>query len=86
MRGTRARYVERQARRMHEMMDVLDVDGAKLARLDQGSAYAAARLRCLNCSEAERCVDWLETATPKAAAPDFCPNVSLFEWASRDSK
>lgn len=84
MRGTKARHVERQARRMHEMMDVLDVDGAKLARLDQGEAYAAARLRCLKCSDAERCVDWLEHGASRIAAPDFCPNLDLFELVSRD--
>ncbi len=86
MRGTKTRHVERQARRMHEMMDILNVDAGRLARLDQGEAYAAARLRCLDCSEAGRCLDWLEHAVPTAAAPDFCPNVDLFEWASRDTK
>ncbi|MGF1622863.1 MAG: DUF6455 family protein [Rhodomicrobiaceae bacterium] len=40
----------------------------------------------MNCSEAGRCLDWLEHAIPGAATPDFCPNVDLFEWASRDGK
>ena len=86
MRGAKTRHVVRQARRMHEMIDALDVDAGRLVRLDQGDAYAAARLRCLNCSEVDRCVDWLEHLTPDPAAPDFCPNVDLFQWAARSAK
>ena len=86
MRGAKMRHVERRARRMHEMMEVLGVDAGRLARLDQGEAYAQARLRCLNCSEAGRCLEWLEHAVPHSAGPEFCGNVDLFKWAATDMK
>ena len=43
MRWWMTRRVERQATRMHEMMDRLNVDEAALARTRQGGVYAEAR-------------------------------------------
>jgi hypothetical protein len=43
MRWWMTRRVERQATRMHEVMERLDVDAAALARVRQGQAYAEAR-------------------------------------------
>lgn len=79
MKHPKFRQVERQARRMHEMMDRLDVDAASLARLDQGQAYAHARTRCLNCSETQECLRWLDAFSEIADRPEFCRNVDLFE-------
>src|SRR5882672_3025847 len=47
MRWWMTRRVERQATRMHEVMERLNVDGAALARVRQGQAYADARARCV---------------------------------------
>lgn len=78
------RHVERQAIRMHEMMDRLDVDPVKLARTAGGDAYAEARTRCLHCTDARACLDWLEAdAGASCAEPEFCPNLALFRTCRR---
>jgi hypothetical protein len=64
---------------MHEMMDRLDVDAGRLVRLDQGEAYAEARIRCLDCRETETCLRWLEAFDDFAGRPEFCPNIELFD-------
>jgi hypothetical protein len=72
------RRVERQATRMHEMMDRLGVDGAALARERQGEAYAEARTRCMTCGTSDRCLRWLDGDPASKGPPDFCPNLRLF--------
>jgi hypothetical protein len=76
------RRVERQAVRMHEIMERLGVDPVALARLQQGQCYAEARARCLFCKSADTCLRWLESEATSPDVPDFCPNLPLFE-ASR---
>lgn len=78
MNWPRFRHVERQARRMHDMMERLDVDAGKLARLDEGRAYAMARERCLNCADSVTCLKWLVEFDPTSERPEFCPNATLF--------
>jgi hypothetical protein len=73
------RRVERQATRMHEMMDRLNVDAAALARARQGQVYADARTRCLTCGTSDKCLRWLERQPPSQGPPSFCPNLRLFE-------
>lgn len=73
------RRVERQAARMHEMMDRLGVDARALARLRQGEAYSEARTRCLFCEHADMCLTWLASDARRETAASFCPNVPLFE-------
>lgn len=73
------RRVERQAVRMHEMMDRLDVDPAAFARLQHGDVYAEARSRCLTCGTSDKCLRWLEDRDRPNTSPDFCPNLQLFE-------
>jgi hypothetical protein len=73
------RRVERQASRMHEVMERLNVDGAALARLRQGQAYADARTRCLACGTSDKCLRWLDRQPLSSAPPEFCPNLGLFE-------
>jgi hypothetical protein len=75
--------IARQAERMREMIDRLDVDTIKLACLGEGASYVQARLKCLDCSNTERCFQWLETSPPNAERPTFCPNLSLFESCKR---
>ena len=72
------RRVERQAVRMHEMMDRLGVDPIAFARLQQGEVYAEARTRCLFCKSADECLRWLESKASPGEDPAFCPNVRLF--------
>jgi hypothetical protein len=76
------RRVERRARRMHDMMERLDVDPGMLARLRCGDAYAEARSRCLFCGTSDRCLRWLDQPTRAGKRPEFCPNLTLFEVAS----
>jgi hypothetical protein len=77
-----SRTVERQARRMAEIMERLDVDPAKLARERGGEAYAEARARCLQCSWAHECLLWLD-GNPAGNQPTFCSNLPLFERCKR---
>ena len=79
MRWWMTRRVERQATRMHEVMERLDVDVAALARLRQGQAYAEARARCLTCGTSDRCLRWLDSRPVSSEPPAFCPNLRLFE-------
>lgn len=72
------RRVERRARRTQDMMDRLDVDPLKLARLERGQAYAEARQRCLECGTSDRCLRWLEMEQAGNSLPDFCPNLKVF--------
>jgi hypothetical protein len=79
MRWWMTRRVERQATRMHEMMERLNVDGAALARVKQGEAYLQARTRCLTCSTSDNCLRWLDSEPTPSRPPDFCPNLRVFE-------
>jgi hypothetical protein len=77
------RRVERQAVRMHEMMDRLHVDPAAFARLRQGEVYAEARARCLYCGATDKCLRWLEGQDRPGKRPDFCLNLQLFEACAK---
>lgn len=78
------RRVERQATRMHEMMERLNVDGAALARANNGDVYKEARTRCLTCGTSDKCLRWLEREEIPPRRPDFCPNISTFEQFRRE--
>jgi len=79
MRWWMTRRVERQATRMHEMMDRLNVDEAALARARQGEVYADARARCLTCGTSDKCLRWLDREPAPGEPPAFCPNMRLFQ-------
>jgi Family of unknown function (DUF6455) len=79
MRWWMTHRVERQATRMHEVMERLNVDGAALARAGQGQAYADARTLCLTCGTSDKCLRWLDRRSAQTEAPTFCPNLRLFE-------
>ena len=83
MRWWMTRRVERQATRMHEVMERLDVDGAALARVRQGQAYADARDRCLTCGTSDKCLRLLDSQPASTEPPEFCPNLRLFEQHRR---
>lgn len=75
--------VERRARRMHEVIDALQVDRGALARLDGGAAYAQARDRCFFCGTSDKCLRWLDRERRSGSKPAFCPNLRLFEACKR---
>ena len=79
------RRVERQAIRMHEMLDRLDVDPVALLRLQNGDAYAGARSLCLFCGASDKCLRWLDGYGRQARRPDFCPNLRVFEACKRSA-
>jgi hypothetical protein len=83
MRWWMTRRVERQATRMHEMMDRLNVDEAALARARQGEVYADARARCLTCGTSDKCLRWLDREPAPGEPPAFCPNLRLFQQYRR---
>jgi hypothetical protein len=83
MRWWMTRRVERQATRMHEMMDRLNVDEAALARARQGEVYAEARARCLTCGTSDKCLRWLDRDPAPEERPAFCPNLRLFQQYRR---
>ncbi len=78
------RPIERQAQRMREMIERLDVDTLKLACLRNGDAYVEARVKCLDCGNTGQCFQWLDTPSPDVESPVFCPNVSVFEDCKRE--
>lgn len=77
------RRVLRQAQRMDDMMQRLDVDPALAARRDQGMAFARARTVCLFCPAAAQCERWLAEATGTPEPPGFCPNAAFFAACRR---
>lgn len=78
------RQVERQARRMGDMINRLDVDTLKLVCLRHGAAYVEARTNCFDCANTASCLQWLDASTADAERPTFCPNLPLFESCKRD--
>jgi hypothetical protein len=75
------RTVERQASRMHEMMNRLDVDALALVRQENGEIYTEARSQCLLCHESARCLRWLDGKS--GGGPDFCPVLHFFDACRR---
>ena len=72
------RRVERQAIRMHEMLDRLDVDPVTLVRLRNGDAYTGARSLCLFCGSSDECLRWLDGCRRKEKSPDFLSQLARF--------
>lgn len=83
MEGPIVRHVERRARRLHDMIRLLEVDEIAFTRLSRGEAYVQARNNCLHCALVGDCLLWLELKNRKDAAPVFCPNRSLFSKCRR---
>ena len=78
-----SRSAERQAIRMHQMMNRLDIDPSVFARLKNGEAYAEARTRCLRCGNIANCLRWLDDYGSPPESPDFCPNLRTFRPCKR---
>jgi len=62
MKTSFSRNVERQARRMVDMIERLDVDTFKLAYLREGDSYEEARMTCFDCSNTTQCLRWLDAS------------------------
>jgi hypothetical protein len=75
--------VERQAKRLSDMIHKLDVDTGKLVKMGSGAAYAEAREKCQNCRSTHECLLWLDADPPHSDRPFFCPNLPLFEACKR---
>ena len=78
------RSVERQAIRMHQMMERLNVDASAFIRIRGGETYVEARARCLLCSDICDCLHWLDGYYGEEGSPDFCPNLQVFAACRRD--
>jgi len=70
--------VLRQAELMDRMMDRVGASPSVAVRLESGMAWYEARTRCIDCVHDQRCRDWLQSASPSSAEPDFCPNAQFF--------
>jgi hypothetical protein len=79
MRWWMTRRVERQATRMHELLEHLNVDSAALVRANQGDVYMQARTRCITCGTSDKCLRWLDSERTHKQPPEFCPNLSTFQ-------
>jgi|GEM_PF-414568 len=80
--------LSRHADLFEVMIRKLGVRDRMLALDDAPSVYRRANMRCLSCSQAEACGQWLETALDPGEAPDYCKNKALFarlERLHRDS-
>jgi hypothetical protein len=71
--------VERQSRRLDEMMERLEVNPVRAARRRGGLALAQARSRCLTCTSKHLCRFWLDQAGATPETPEFCPNAVFLE-------
>ena len=71
--------VERQSRRLDEMIERLEINPAAAARRAGGLALAQARSRCLMCTEPHLCRFWLDQAGDSPATPEFCPNADFLK-------
>jgi hypothetical protein len=75
--------VERQSRRLDEMIERLEINPAAAARRAGGLALAQARSRCLMCTHAHHCRFWLDQAGTAPATPEFCPNAAYLKSCRR---
>ncbi len=73
------RHIECRAQQLDQMVERLDVDPLRLARLQQGDTYAHARRVCIECHHAVDCVAWLARLPDEAERPGFCPNFPLLD-------
>lgn len=74
------RWIKRFEERGGLLSAMLHRTGASLTETDGLASENIVRQainRCLACRNGEECKAWLETATPGAKPPDFCPNAAL---------
>jgi hypothetical protein len=52
----------------------------------EGTMLQTAAARCIHCTEAARCKDWLANTTGTEDAADFCPNAGMFATLGRRAR
>jgi hypothetical protein len=72
-----------QAARTDRMMAALEVDPARAARIDGGTALHEARTRCIACTADQNCRAWLAKLAGAMALvpPVFCANADFLRVA-----
>lgn len=73
----------RSAWRMRAMMKRLDVNLLELCYDGLGATFETARHACGQCASADACELWLGSGQ-SAEAPEFCPNLTIFERFNGD--
>jgi hypothetical protein len=63
------------------LLERIGVPCVVIARLDQAEALHASRGRCIGCTHAAECREWLSLPLPQqsAEAPVFCPSYGLLK-------
>ncbi len=71
--------VLRQTGLMDQMMERLHVNPVFAAGVDGGLAWHEARTKCIFCSNAQQCRDWLEGSELLSGPGAFCLNMEFFK-------
>ncbi|MGI9521159.1 MAG: DUF6455 family protein [Hyphomicrobiaceae bacterium] len=78
------RRVWRRAELFERMADLLEVNLAAGARLDDGDAIRVANANCLHCLSASECRSWIEASDGLPLPPSFCRNREFFSRCAAD--
>lgn len=71
--------VLRQAELMDRMMGRLRVSRPFASGIDGGLAWYEACTKCIFCTNAKQCCDWLEGSERLTGPAEFCPNTEFFQ-------
>jgi hypothetical protein len=52
----------------------------------EGAMLHTAAARCIHCSKAARCKEWMEETAGAEGADEFCPNVAVFASLGRRAR
>lgn len=69
----------RQSELMDRMLAEVGADRASAQRMEDGAAWYAARVRCIDCEHVDACLGWLGRHDGARSEPGFCPNLELFQ-------
>jgi hypothetical protein len=72
------RRIEEHGTLMSRMMRRTGADVGNIEGKGGESALRNAIFRCITCTSAESCRDWLDQAEPGSPPPAFCRNAHLF--------
>ena len=79
--------IQRNTDNMRSMLERVGIDPIRFTRDYLGSTFAASVRACLACPNGAICTNWLSNnANVIDRIPEFCPNGSRFEVASRTAK
>lgn len=77
------RRIARHNALFEAMTNKLELRDTLLEVSKNGETYRRASTRCLSCSQANACAQWLEQETEPEEAPDYCRNSALFARLER---